>query len=97
MNEQSNNDTALNAMHAQVTELSAQLKTASAATHRQWIVTAWVFVIICAVIAIYLGVVYSRLKPDLQPEVLVEIGVGIGVHGQHGAPPLRHQPLDGEG
>ena len=61
-------------IQSQLNGLLADLKAASDAAERRWKVTGWVFVILCAVVAIYLGMLYRRLsdpKTGLSPEGLV--------------------------
>ncbi|MHC4592121.1 MAG: hypothetical protein ACYS8L_05435 [Planctomycetota bacterium] len=75
MSEETRNEASLDAVQAQVNELSSQLRAANAAAGRRWKLTAWVFAIVCAVIAIYLGVIYAKFKPFARPELLVRSGI----------------------
>ena len=63
----------LDALAASVRELSAELKDVGASAARSWKVTAWVFGILCVVIASYLGFIYSRLSDFMEPEFLIEL------------------------
>jgi hypothetical protein len=66
----------LEGIQSQLDGLLADLKAASDAAERRWKVTGWVFVILCAVVAIYLGFLYryvSDPKKELTPEGLVNL------------------------
>ncbi len=76
MSEESRSEAGLEGLQSQASEVVAELKEASAAASRRWKVTAWVFGILCAVIAIYLGVLYGKLKPYLKSEEMVKLAAG---------------------
>ena len=75
MSEERKNEQVLTGLRDQVSELTREISSVSAAASRRWKITAWVVGILCAAIVIYLGYFYSKLKVAATPEELAKIGV----------------------
>jgi len=75
MSEERKKEETLRGLQDQVRELNTELSAAAAAANRSWKVTAWILAIVCAVIVIYLGVIYGKLKGYITPEGLVEMAM----------------------
>ncbi|MDP6107052.1 MAG: hypothetical protein QGI33_01275 [Candidatus Brocadiia bacterium] len=73
MSEESKNEAAQGDLQAQIESLTSELQALSATARTRWKVGAVVLVIVCLVVAIYLGVIYSRVKPYAEPGELVDI------------------------
>ena len=75
MSEETRRNASLAGLQAQVDELSRELKQISDAAARRGKITAWTLIIVCAIVAIYLGVLYRRVAPAIQPDVLVPLAI----------------------
>ena len=70
MNEEMKNEASLDAIQAQAEELATELKAASRSAGRQWKITAWVYGILCVVIATYLGFIYATFRPYIRADFI---------------------------
>ena len=73
MSDETRKNASLAGLQAQMDELARELKDVSDGAKRRGKITAWTLIIVCAIVAIYLGALYRRVKPAIQPEVLVTL------------------------
>ena len=82
MNEENRSDTQ---------NIAGDLSALTAAIRSRRMVTTWVLVIVYAVIAIYLGVIYAKFKPHMEPEALATYAM---VEAQDRLPDLKVKATD---
>ncbi len=73
MSEEAKNDVTSQDVQAQISALTAELRQASEAAEKKVKTSTVVLVVVLAIVAIYMGVVYIKLKPQVQPEALVHM------------------------
>jgi len=72
MSEEAREQAAAGDVQNRLDELAAELKAVSTSVSRHGRVAAWILIVVCAIVAIYLGVLYKQVTPRVQPETLVQ-------------------------
>ena len=75
MSDESKNEAAQGDLQGQIEDLTSELRGLSATARTRWKVGAVILIIVCLVVAIYLGVVYSWAKQHGDPGELVDLFV----------------------